>query len=105
MPGRSPGLHAVNADRFCSTDVCRRHGGRTMTVNPSRRWVVRTLCVAALLGAVPSLHAQYGYYQQPIQQMQNAYYGNYQNNTVPGYIYPRTYAPPNYPSYYGDGVN
>ena len=56
-----------------------------------------TLGLIVLLGATSSLHAQQwpgnpSYpqgYPQPIQPAQNIYYGNYQNNTVPGYIYPR----------------
>ena len=84
----------------------------------------RALYLIALLGATPTAHAQqwptnsgspyaqayapsaaspYGYYgypqgfQQPLQQAQNIYYGNYQDNRVPGYIYPRpNYVPNNY---------
>jgi hypothetical protein len=85
----------------------------------------RALCIIALLGAAPPSHAQqwpatsgspyaqayaqsaaspYGYYgypqgyQQPLQRAQNVYYGNYQDNRVPGYIYPR---PNNVPNNYG----
>ena len=86
--------------------------------------VCLALCVIVLLGAAPSSQAQqwpsssgssyapayaqwpaspYGYYgypqgyQQPLQQAQNVYYGNYQDNRVPGYIYPRpNYVPNNY---------
>ncbi len=84
--------------------------------------------VVALLLAAPSLHAQFtstygsGSYPQAyavpngvysgtspapgptVQQAQNVYYGNYQNNTVPGYIYPRNYYVPTPPSYGGDGI-
>jgi hypothetical protein len=54
--------------------------------------------------AIPN--GTYGYPQggQPIQRAQNVYYGNYQNNRIPGYIYPRNYsAPTNYT--YGNGGN
>src|ERR1700710_2314452 len=43
-------------------------------------------------------------YGQPIQPAQNVYYGNYQNNTVPGYIYPRNYPPQNYYNANGNGI-
>lgn len=84
----------------------------------------RAWCLIALLGAAPTSQAQqwpsstgnpyaqayaqsaaspYGYYgypqgfAQPIQRAQNVYYGNYQDNRVPGYIYPRSsYVPNNY---------
>lgn len=41
--------------------------------------------------------------QPPVQQAQNIYYGNYQNNTVPGYIYPRNYPMPANPGG-GNGI-
>ena len=70
----------------------------------------RALCLMVLLGAAPALQAQqvpaYGGgsypaaypqgYQQPVQRAQNTYYGNYQDNRIPGYIYPRTYPANNY---------
>jgi hypothetical protein len=77
---------------------------------------ISALCVTVLCVLPPALHAQswpaygsgaYPNYpmpaptpayppQQPIQRTQNIYYGNYQNNTVPGYIYPRNNQAPIY---------
>ena len=92
-----------------------------------RRSAVWVWCTAALLGVAPALHAQqmpqygsgsyppgypqagntpYPYYAptQPVQPAQNIYYGNYQSNTVPGYMYPRNYPPQNYINANGNGV-
>ena len=69
-------------------------------------------------GAYPQAYYQqptaypYGYpqayqqqpYQAPVKPAQNIYYGNYQNNNVPGYIYPRNYPPQNYYNANGNGV-
>jgi hypothetical protein len=69
-------------------------------------------CAVFLCGAAALVHAQPapqgGYYPkylpQPIQPVQNIYYGNYQNNTVPGYIYPRTMPMPPQNYYSGNGI-
>src|ERR1043166_3935417 len=42
-------------------------------------------------------------YPQPVKPAQNAYYGNYQTNSIPGYVYPRNYTA--MPAYSGNGVN
>jgi hypothetical protein len=46
------------------------------------------------------MYAPYGY-PAPVQQAQNVYYGNYQNNMIPGYIYPRP--APTYNNNHNDG--
>src|SRR5438874_2227431 len=63
-----------------------------------------SLGVLLLLCAAPVVYAQQWPPYPPLQSAQNIYYGNYQSNTVPGYIYPRGYANyyvqyPNAPTY------
>src|ERR1017187_10337298 len=110
--------------------VVERHGGRTMREKDCDRPVAPSaagsvLLVTLFLGAATSLSAQPmpsnsfgpsspvpngtypGYLptsQPPVQQAQNTYYGNYQNNTVPGYIYPRPYQMPANTGYSGNGI-
>lgn len=87
-----------------------QHGGV-----PIDRALRGVLCLLGLLGAVSAARAQTGqsYYGSgayppaadgAIQRTQNVYYGNYQDNRIPGYIYPRNYHVPAAQSYGGDGI-
>jgi hypothetical protein len=94
---------------------------RTKLFHPSP-FILHAICVIVLLGGAAISQAQQWPAQfsrpypqayppaspnpqgtgQPIQRAQNIYYGNYQDNRVPGYIYPRpNYVPNNYG--YNDG--